>query len=191
VSIAGALFGIAWITAGQSRETASWTIGGQNLDNSRSLPNESTITSANVNTLATKWQFYNGRGCIGDADGCERCDLFPGSGRQPRRAQAGRRKPPLVTSDRGLRRLRRAIARVSPVVHGMGIIIGGLQSSSLPHDGANIMAIDRSTGNLHWISKYAGPSMPNSWRNTSRSVEELDSTQIGSFLVLGTWRKAS
>jgi polyvinyl alcohol dehydrogenase (cytochrome) len=45
-----------------------------------------------------------------------------------------------------------AISRVSPAVHGDDPIIGDLESSKV-HNGANVMAINRHTGALRWITK--------------------------------------
>ncbi len=45
-----------------------------------------------------------------------------------------------------------AISRVSPAVDNDQLIIGDILSSKQVHDGANVMAIDRKTGALRWIT---------------------------------------
>jgi polyvinyl alcohol dehydrogenase (cytochrome) len=46
-----------------------------------------------------------------------------------------------------------AISRVSPAVHNNELILGDLQSTNQPHNGANVMAVDRQTGALRWITQ--------------------------------------
>jgi polyvinyl alcohol dehydrogenase (cytochrome) len=46
-----------------------------------------------------------------------------------------------------------AIARVSPAIHGNDLIIGDIQNSGAPHAGASVMAINRQTGVLEWITQ--------------------------------------
>src|ERR1700756_4737861 len=45
-----------------------------------------------------------------------------------------------------------AISRVSPAVFGDQVIIGDILSNQA-HNGANVMAIDRKTGSLRWITQ--------------------------------------
>ena len=57
IFIIGTLLGLAWVALSQSGEGGHWKAAGQNLNNSRSQPNEQIISAANVNTLAAKWVF--------------------------------------------------------------------------------------------------------------------------------------
>jgi polyvinyl alcohol dehydrogenase (cytochrome) len=45
-----------------------------------------------------------------------------------------------------------AIARVSPAINGDELIIGDIESKTVEHDGANVIAVDRNTGTLRWIT---------------------------------------
>jgi polyvinyl alcohol dehydrogenase (cytochrome) len=46
-----------------------------------------------------------------------------------------------------------SIARVSPAVHDNDLIIGDSESSTLAHNGGSVMAINRQTGMLKWITR--------------------------------------
>jgi polyvinyl alcohol dehydrogenase (cytochrome) len=46
-----------------------------------------------------------------------------------------------------------AIARVSPAVHGDDLIIGDIESANATHAGANVIAVNRHTGVLRWITQ--------------------------------------
>ena len=46
-----------------------------------------------------------------------------------------------------------AVSRVSPAVHGDDLILGDIESSGAAHTGANVMAVNRSTGELRWITR--------------------------------------
>jgi len=46
-----------------------------------------------------------------------------------------------------------AISRVSPAVDGDQLIIGDILSSKQVHNGANVIAVDRQTGALRWITQ--------------------------------------
>jgi polyvinyl alcohol dehydrogenase (cytochrome) len=46
-----------------------------------------------------------------------------------------------------------AISRVSPAIDGDQLIIGDILSSKKVHNGANVMAGDRQTGDRRWITQ--------------------------------------
>ena len=46
-----------------------------------------------------------------------------------------------------------AISRVSPAVDGNQVIIGDILNGKAVHNGANVIAVDRHTGNLRWITQ--------------------------------------
>jgi len=46
-----------------------------------------------------------------------------------------------------------AVSRVSPAVDDDQLIIGDILSSKQVHNGANVMAVDRATGKLRWITQ--------------------------------------
>jgi polyvinyl alcohol dehydrogenase (cytochrome) len=153
VFIIGTLLGLPWAGLSQSGDGGDWKSAGQNLDNSRSQPHERIITAANVNKLVPAWVFTSGADVSATPTVADGAIYFPD--------WAGNLYA-IKTSDGSMiwshsiadyDRFPGAVARVSPAVHGQDIIIGDIESSNLPHNGANVMAVDRSTGSLRWITR--------------------------------------
>ena len=46
-----------------------------------------------------------------------------------------------------------AISRSSPAVNGDELILGDIEDPNADHQGADILAVDRGTGNLRWMTK--------------------------------------
>ena len=46
-----------------------------------------------------------------------------------------------------------SVSRVSPAIYNDELIIGDNVSSSAPHNGAHVMAVDRHSGTLKWITQ--------------------------------------
>lgn len=153
--VAGALLGITWIASSQSGEGANWTVAGQNIDNSRSQPAEHTISPQNANRLVTKWVFTTGGDVSATPTVAGNAIYVPDWAGNLYAIKADDGSMIWSQKIANYDHFTGAIARVSPAVHGADIIIGDVQSSSFPHNGANVMAINRSTGGLHWITKVA------------------------------------
>jgi len=151
-----AICAIAIITAGMlpaqnGQSGAQWPMAGQSLSDNRNQPNETLIGPSNVASLGVKWTFTTG----GDVSATP---AVAGSVFVP--DWAGNLYG--INSDTGAQIWSRtiasydgfpgAISRVTPAVHKGDIIIGDRQASSA-HDGANVMAVNRGNGALHWITK--------------------------------------
>lgn len=132
---------------------AQWPIMGQNLANSRSQPNERRISVSNVAKLAVKWRFTTGGDVSATPTVADDAVYFPDwSGHlYAARKQDGRLSWSHLIADYD--NFDGAIARVSPAVYGNDLIIGDVQSSTKSHNGANVMAVDRHTGALRWITQ--------------------------------------
>ena len=127
-----------------------WTIAGQDLANSRSQPFETKIAPSNVANLAVKWNFT----AEADVSATPTVDgdavYFPdwaGNLFALKKTDGSMLCSHKVADYDGFIG---AISRVSPAIHGNDVIIGDLQSSTQPHNGAWIIAVDRQTGLLHW-----------------------------------------
>ena len=126
---------------------------GNDLANSRSQPNEQTISPANAASLTTKWVATTG----GDVSATPTVDAdaiyvpdWAG------RLYALRRDNGNVIWSHSIsdyNRVDGSVSRVSPAIHGDDLIIGDIKSPSLPHNGAHVMAVNRGTGVLHWITQ--------------------------------------
>jgi len=130
-----------------------WQIAGQNLSNTWSQPAEHSISPANVKDLSPKWVFTTG----GDVSATPTVDgdavYFPdwGGNLFAVKKESGRLIWSRKISDYD--GVAGAISRVSPAVDGDQLIIGDILSSKDVHDGANVIAVDRKTGDLRWITQ--------------------------------------
>ncbi len=143
----------AALTLKSEPEGQQWAVAGQNLHNTRSQPHEHAIGTANVASLTTKWTFTTGADISAtptvDADAV----YFPDwSGNlYAVRRDTGQQIWSHKISDYD--NFVGSIARVSPAIHGDDLIIGDIESGMVTHNGANVMAVNRQTGTLRWITK--------------------------------------
>jgi polyvinyl alcohol dehydrogenase (cytochrome) len=130
-----------------------WRIAGRDLNNSRSQPSAQSISPANVAQLAVRWTFTTGGDVSATPTVAGNTIYFPD--------WAGNLFA--VRADNGALLWSRTIAdyngrpgsisRVSPAIADDTLIIGDNMSSSVVHDGAHVIAIDRNSGNLRWITE--------------------------------------
>jgi polyvinyl alcohol dehydrogenase (cytochrome) len=150
---------ILLLVAGLSAQSQSdlprsgeWRIAGQNLNNSWSQPAEHSISPANVKELRPKWVFTTG----GDVSATPTVDgdavYFPdwGGSLFAVKKTSGR----LIWSHKisEYDGVDGAVSRVSPAVDGNQVIIGDILSGNKVHKGANVMAVDRESGTLRWMT---------------------------------------
>jgi polyvinyl alcohol dehydrogenase (cytochrome) len=131
-------------------KSGQWRIAGQNLGNSRNQAEEHSISSSNVQRLSPKWVFTTG----GDVSATPTVDgdavYFPdwnGNLFAVHKDSGALIWSHQISEYDGVAG---AISRVSPAVDHDQLIFGDILSSSLAHDGANVIAVDRETGNLRW-----------------------------------------
>ena len=131
-------------------KSGQWRIAGQNLGNSRSQPEEHSISFSNVQRLSPKWVFATG----GDVSATPAVDgdavYFPdwnGNLFAVHKDSGALIWSHQISEYDGVAG---AISRVSPAVDNDQLIFGDILSSSQAHDGANVIAVDRQTGNLRW-----------------------------------------
>jgi polyvinyl alcohol dehydrogenase (cytochrome) len=141
----------------QSQPNASrsgqWQIAGQNLNNTWSQPAEHSIGPANVKGLRPKWVFTTDGDVSATPTVAGDTVYFPD--------WAGNLFA--VKKDSGLLiwshkisdydGVAGAISRVSPAIDNDQLIIGDILNSQQTHDGANVIAVDRSTGERRWITQ--------------------------------------
>src|ERR1700730_8952939 len=139
----------------QSAEARSvqWRIAGQNFSNTWSQPAEHSISPSDVRGLKPKWVFTTG----GDVSATPTVDgdavYFPdwGGNLFAVKKDNGR----LIWSHKisEYDGVDGAVSRVSPAVYHDQLIIGDILSSNQTHAGANVIAVDRETGALRWITQ--------------------------------------
>jgi polyvinyl alcohol dehydrogenase (cytochrome) len=134
-------------------QLAQWPVAGQSAANLRSQPAETYLSMANAASLIPKWIFTTG----GDVSATPTVgpsavfvpdwsgnlfaiDLATG-------AQLWSHQVSEYDGYSG------AVTRVSPVLYNNSLIIGDYQSGGVPHNGANVIAVNQQTGALLWITK--------------------------------------
>ena len=130
-----------------------WQRAEHDLQNTRSQPAEHSIGPSNVAGLEPKWIFTTGGDVSATPTVSGDAVYFPDwSGEL---FAVKRHNGELLWShhiseyDGTLG----SISRVSPAVDGEQLILGDIQSSKQVHAGANVMAVDRTTGKLRWITQ--------------------------------------
>jgi polyvinyl alcohol dehydrogenase (cytochrome) len=140
---------------------AQWSVSGHDFANSRSQPAEVRIGPANVHLLAVKWVFTTG------ADVSATPTVFGDAVYFPDWAgnlfAVNKNTGQLIWSHKmsDYNGSSGALTRTSPAIHGRDIIVGDIEVRSALHNGANVIAIDRNSGGLHWITRV--DSHPTAW----------------------------
>jgi polyvinyl alcohol dehydrogenase (cytochrome) len=161
------------VSALTAQGQAQWPIAGQNLNNSRSQPAEHTITRANVHSLSAKWVFKTSNDVSATPTVFNDAVYFPdwGGNLYAVNKKTGRLIWSHLISDYD--GAKGSISRVSPAVDiankqlifgdnpiaGEGGAIRANPAMLTPSDpktvGANVIAVDRGTGLLRWITKVS------------------------------------
>src|SRR5437868_6676631 len=132
--------------------SGKWRVAGHDLGNSRSQPAEHDIGAGNVKRLSPRWTFTTESDVSATPTVDGNAVYFPdwGGNLFAVEKKSGR----LIWSHKisEYDGVDGAISRVSPAVVGDQVIIGDILSSNQVLNGANVMAIDRKTGSLRWIT---------------------------------------
>ncbi len=135
------------------RESGQWSLAGGNLHNTRAQPNEHRITRANVANLKTKWAFTTGADVSATPTVAGEAVYFPDWAGNLYAVRRDNGKQIWTHKISDYDNFAGSISRVSPAVHGSDLIIGDVQSGTVAHNGASVIAINRHTGELRWITK--------------------------------------
>jgi polyvinyl alcohol dehydrogenase (cytochrome) len=143
--------------AGQDGTTSGglggWRIAGRDLDNSRNQATEHQIGPANASQLVPKWVFTTGSDVSATPTVAANSVYFPdwAGNLFAVRATNGQLLWSRKISDYNGRA--GSVSRVSPAIFEDQLIIGDNMATSVQHDGAHVMAIDRNSGALRWITQ--------------------------------------
>ena len=159
-SLVGLIIALVVATSAQNRSEESrssqWRVAGQNLSNTWNQPAERSINPANVSSLTPKWVFTTG----GDVSATPTVDgdavYFPDWGGNLFAVE--KESGHLIWSHKvsDYDGFADAFSRVSPAVDGDQLIIGDTESESEQHNGANVIAVDKRSGALRWITQVEG-----------------------------------
>src|SRR6267154_354520 len=135
-----------------SQATRQWPVAGHDLSNSWNQPAEHLINASNVGTLNLAWTFTTGGSVSATPTVAGNAVYFPdwAGNLYAVEKETGQ----LIWSHKisDYDGFPTAISRVSPAVHGNALIIGDNENPAAAHSGANIIAVDRRTGALSWIT---------------------------------------
>lgn len=148
-----ALTAIAIAQTETSGALGQWPIAGQNLSNTWDQPAEHQISASNVSQLITKWVFTTGGDVSATPTVTGNAVYFPdwAGNLFAVRADTGQQLWSHQISDYNHRP--GSMSRVSPAIFQNELIIGDNMKTATTHDGAHVMAIDRNSGNLLWITQ--------------------------------------
>src|SRR5690242_18605907 len=153
ISMAAAGILAGGLVAQITNDLGQWRLPGHDLSNSRSQPGEKKISSRNAANLIPFWSFTTGGDVSATPTVAGNAAYFPDwSGNLfSVRADTGQLNWKRQVSSYNGRA--GSISRVSPTVYQNLLIIGDNQATAVMHDGAHVMAIDRNSGNLLWITQ--------------------------------------
>jgi polyvinyl alcohol dehydrogenase (cytochrome) len=131
----------------------SWTSGGQSTADTRNQPNEITIGASNVGTLAVKWSFTTGASVSATPTVAGGQIYFPDWAGNLYALDANTGKQIWETQISTYTGIADDVSRTSPAIYNNELILGDDLSESGPHDGARLIAVDRTTGQLLWVAR--------------------------------------
>ena len=142
---------IAWADQ-DSGGPGQWPVAGQDLSNSWNQPAEHLINVSNVSTLSPAWTFTTGGSVSATPTVAGNAVYFPDWAGNLYAVEKDTGQ--LIWSHKisEYDGFPTAISRVSPAVHGNELILGDNENPAAAHSGANIIAVDRRTGALSWIT---------------------------------------
>jgi len=122
--------------------TADWTMSGQNLNNWRDQPNETTINSSNVNTLTPEWVFPAGGYISATPAVLDNSVYIPDSSRDLYDLNANTGTPNWSVNLSAVTGIN-TDSRTTPTISGNTLLVG-------TQKGAYELAFDKNTGSLLW-----------------------------------------
>jgi polyvinyl alcohol dehydrogenase (cytochrome) len=130
-----------------------WPMSGNDLANTRSQPAEVQIGPANVKSLTVKWAFTTGGDVSATPTVYGDAVFFPDWAGNL--FAVNKHTGQLIWSHKiaDYDGYSTAFSRTSPAIHGNDVIVGDIEVRYVLHDGTNIIAADRRTGTLHWITR--------------------------------------
>ncbi len=136
----------------RSQGPAQWPLANQNVAGNRNQGDEHRINTSNVSTLVPKWVFTTGGDVSATPTVAGNAVYFPdwaGNLYAVNKDTGSLIWSQQISTYDGFPT---AISRVSPAVYQDELILGDTENPKAAHSGANVMAVDRRTGTLRWIT---------------------------------------
>src|SRR5579872_105402 len=145
------------VLAGQSLVdilgTGEWHIAGQNLNNTWNQRAGREIGTGNIQSLQVKWTFSTAGDVSATPTVAGNVVYVPDWGGNLFALRADNGELIWAHSIAEYDGVSGSVSRVSPAVSGDEVIIGDILNSKTTHNGANVIAVDRGTGALRWITQ--------------------------------------
>lgn len=140
-------------TRGFADEASQWSLGGHDLTNSRNQPAEVLIGSADAHLLTVKWAFTTGADVSATPTVSGHDVFFPDWAGNL--FAINKDTGQLIWSHKisDYNHFAGSISRSSPAIQGDQIILGDIEDKVPSRQGANLIAVDRRTGALRWITR--------------------------------------
>jgi polyvinyl alcohol dehydrogenase (cytochrome) len=163
VSVAGVIAAIG-LRAGLDEVDGifgQWRVAGENLGNTRSASDESQISPSNAASLAVKWTLTTGGDVSATPTVFGNAVFVPDWAGNVYAIDRDTGQPIWTVQVPQLDGYAGAVSRSSPAIHGDDVIIGDIENDGVapPHKGANLIALNRKTGKLHWITQVDNQGM--------------------------------
>jgi len=129
---------------------AQWLISGVDLSNTRNQPGEHIISPLNVAMLTPKWVFTTGGSVSATPTVAGDYVYFPDWAGNLYALDKNTGEKLWSARIPDYDGVAGALSRTSPAIHGNELIFGDIQPGI--HKGANMIAVDRFTGKLLWIT---------------------------------------
>jgi len=130
-----------------------WPLMGQGLNNWRSQPAEDKISTANVATLSPRWTFDAGADVSATPTVDDQNVYFPDWSGKLYAVKKSNGKAIWTHAIADYDHYTGSISRVSPAIHNDDLIFGDVESGNMAHSGASMMAVNKKTGTLRWITR--------------------------------------
>ena len=131
----------------------TWSSSGQDLGDTRNQPNEVTINTSNVGSLVVKWSFTTGASVSATPAVAGGQVYFPDWAGNLYALDANTGQQIWQTQISTYTGIPNDVSRTTPAVYNNELILGDDLSESGPHNGARLLAVDRATGNLLWMTQ--------------------------------------
>jgi polyvinyl alcohol dehydrogenase (cytochrome) len=139
--------------ASSSLGTANWDFAGQNLSDTHSQPTESTISTANVGTLAPKWTLTTNSYVSATPTVDSGIVYFPDGAGTLWAVNASSGQVAWSKTIASYTGVAGDVSRVSPAVYGSELITGDGSAAGPGTGGASVFAINKTNGQLLWSTK--------------------------------------
>jgi polyvinyl alcohol dehydrogenase (cytochrome) len=139
------------LKAGADEPEVGWKVAGHDAENSRSQAAEKKISVSNAASLAPRWVFAAGA-VSATPTVADNAVYFPDWAGNLFAVNKSTGKVIWSHQISDYDHFPGSFSRVSPAISGDLLVIGDNVQGATPHFGANIIAVDRQTGDLRWIT---------------------------------------